>query len=171
MPNIKIVRRYLKEKEIDLLIEDIKLYPDLIFVKKSRFKKYNNAYIVEKDGEFVGMCGIYKIKDWIKLGPLVFLKKFHGRGYGKILLNRIVNDYSNKNIFITSTNIAVQRIVSKLNFKEIDGYYKLPPQIILFLFKQLNEHIGWKIVTEFFRKKFSMSRHTRKYYIKNSKLI
>jgi len=164
--NIKITRRPLKEDEINLLMEDIKLYPDLVYVKESRFRKYNDAYIVEQDKEFVGLCGIYEMKDWVKLGPLVFLKKFHGKGYGKILLNKIVNDYSNKNIFITSSNIAVQKIISGLKFKEVDGYHKLPGPIILFLFKQLYEHIHWKMITEFFRKKFTMTRNTRKYYVK-----
>ena len=166
MINIKITRRPLKEDEINLLMEDIKLYPDLVYVKESRFRKYNDAYIVEQDKEFVGLCGIYEMKDWVKLGPLVFLKKFHGKGYGKILLNKIVTDYSNKNIFITSSNIAVQKIISGLKFKEVDGYHKLPGPIILFLFKQLYEHIHWKMITEFFRKKFTMTRNTRKYYVK-----
>ncbi len=87
------------------------------------------------------------MKDWVKLGPLVFLKKFHGKGYGKILLNKIVNDYSNKNIFITSSNIAVQKIIGRLGFDEINSYFKLPAPILLFLIKQLYEHIHWKMIT------------------------
>jgi len=106
------------------------------------------------------------MKNWIKLGPLVFLKKYHGKGYGKILLKKIVIDYSNKNIFITSSNIAVQKIISRLGFKEINGYFKLPTPILLFLIKQLYEHIHWKMITEFFRKIFTMTRNARKYYIK-----
>ncbi|KKP67145.1 MAG: Ribosomal-protein-alanine acetyltransferase [Candidatus Roizmanbacteria bacterium GW2011_GWA2_35_19] len=163
---IKIIRRPLKESEVKSLIKDIRLYPDLVYVKESRFRKYNNAFIVEQNGEFVGLCGIYEMKDWVKLGPLVFLKKFHGKGYGKILLNKIVDDYSDKNIFITSSNIAVQKIISKLTFKEVSSYYNLPFSIILFLIKQLYEHIHLKMITEYFRKKFSMKRNVRKYYIK-----
>ena len=116
---IKIIRRPLKENEINLLIEDIKLYPSLIYVKKSEFKKYKNAYVIEENGQFVGICGIYEIKDWVKLGPLVFLKKFHGKGYGKILLNKIVSDYAKQNIFVDSSNVAMQKIISRLKFKEV----------------------------------------------------
>jgi GNAT superfamily N-acetyltransferase len=170
MINIKITRRPLKENEINLLMEDIKLYPSLIYVKKSRFKKYQNTYVVEEDRQFVGICGIYEIKDWVKLGPLVFLKKFHGKGYGKILLNKIVSDYSNKNIFIDSSNIAVQKIISRLNFKEVNGFFNLPTSILLYSIKFLYEYIHWKLITEFFRKKFTMKRNTRKYYIKSSML-
>ncbi len=35
MSDIKITRRFLKEDEINLLIKDIRLYPDLVFVKES----------------------------------------------------------------------------------------------------------------------------------------
>ena len=60
---IKIIRRPLKESEVKSLIKDIRLYPDLVYVKESRFRKYNNAFIVEQNGEFVGLCGIYEMKD------------------------------------------------------------------------------------------------------------
>lgn len=165
MLNIKITRRPLKENEIKLLMEDMKFYPDIVYVKKSRFRKYNNAYIVEQNKEFVGLCGVYEFQNWVKLGPFVFLKKFHGKGYGKILLNKIVDDYSNRNIFITSSNIAVQKIMSKLGFAEIKGFYKLPVPILMFLLKQLYEHISWKMITEFIRKKITMNKNVRKYYI------
>lgn len=166
MINIKITRRSLKENEINLLMNDIKLYPDLIYVKKSSFKKYKNPYIVKYKNEFVGLCAIYQIENWIKPGPFVFLKKFHGKGYGKILLNKIVGDYSNKNIFITSSNTAVQKIISRLNFKEVDGIFNLPTSILLQSIKFLFECFHWKVITEFIRKKFTMKRNTRKYYVK-----
>lgn len=166
MPKINIVRRPLSDSEIELLIKDITYYPDLIYVKQSRLKTYKNAYVVEEDEQFVGICGIYEINDWIKLGPLVLLKKYHGKGYGKILLSRIVSDHSNKNIFITSSNIVVQKIISRLNFKEVSGYFKLPTKIQVFLIGNFYEHLHWKLITEFLRKLFLMKRNVRKYYIK-----
>ncbi len=166
MPTINIVRRPLRDNEIKLLLNDIVFYPDLIYVKQSRFKTYKDAYVVEEDGQFVGICGIYQINDWVKLGPLVLLKKYHGKGYGKILLNKIIFDYSNKNIFITSSNIAVQKIISRLGFVEVSGYLKLLTQIQMFLIGNFYEHMHWKLVTEFFRKLFLMKRNIRKYYIK-----
>lgn len=76
MINIKTTRRPLKEDEINLLMKDIKLYPDLVYVKESRFRKYNDAYIAEQDKEFVGLCGIYEMKDWIKLGHYFMGKRY-----------------------------------------------------------------------------------------------
>jgi RimJ/RimL family protein N-acetyltransferase len=169
MPIINIVLRPLKDIEIDLLMKDIVYYPDLVYVKKSRFQSYKDAYIVEEGSQFVGICGIYKMKDnWVKLGPLVFLRNHHGKGYGKLLLSKIVSDHTDKNIFITSSNIAVQKIIEKLGFKEVSGYFSLPMIVQLFLIKTFREHLHIKLFTEFFRKLFTMKRNKRKYYIKNS---
>ncbi|MFZ2206132.1 MAG: GNAT family N-acetyltransferase [Microgenomates group bacterium] len=166
MQGINIVRRPLTETEIDLLMEDIKLYPDLIYVKKSRFQKYKDAFILEEAGSFVGICAVYETGRWVKLGPLVFLRKHHGKGYGKLLLTKIVSEYSNVNMFISSTNIAVQKIISRLGFKEIAGYLYLPYKMIYFLIGHLYEHIHWKLITEFIRKLILMKRNSRKFYIK-----
>lgn len=166
MQGINIVRRPLTETEINLLMEDIKLYPDLIYVKKSRLQGYTNAFVIEEDDCFVGVCGIYEVDDWVKLGPLVFLRKYHGKGYGKLLLTKIVSEYSNANLFISSTNIAVQKIISRLGFKEIAGYLSLPHKMIYFLIGHLYEHIHWKLISEFIRKLILMKRNSRKFYIK-----
>ncbi len=164
---IKTVKRFLKESEIKLLMEDIKLYPDLVYIKKELFKKLKKTYVVEVNKKLAGICGIYEIEDWVKLGPLVFLKKYHGKGYGKILLSKIVGDYPGKKLFITSSNIAVQKIVSKLNFQEVESYFNLPTIVKLFLIKQLFEYFHWELIVEFLRKKFTMKRNKRMYYIMN----
>jgi RimJ/RimL family protein N-acetyltransferase len=165
---ISIVKRPLKEREIDLLMSDIRSYPSLIYVKKARLIKYREPYVVEDEGEFVGMCAAYEFDNWVKLGPFVFLKKFHGKGYGKILLTKIVGDYVKKDIYITSSNIAVQKIIEKLDFKEIGGLFDLPLSVKMFLLRQMYEHIHWKMITEFIRKKMTMKSSARKYYIKHA---
>jgi hypothetical protein len=74
---IKVIKRALKEQEINILMSDIRYYPSLIYVKKSRLAKYKAPYVIEDEGEFVGMCAVYEFANWIKLGPLVFLKQSH----------------------------------------------------------------------------------------------
>jgi hypothetical protein len=96
----------------------------------------------------------------------VRLKKFHWRGYGKILLKTITTDYLKKDIYLTSSNIAAQKIVGKLNFEETRGLFDLPLTVKLFLLKQIYEHIHWEMITEFIRKKLTMKSSARKYYIK-----
>lgn len=166
MLSINIGRRSLTVNEVDLLMMDIKRYPDLIYVKKSRLQSFKKVYVLEEDNAFVGICGVYEIDSWVKLGPLVFLNKFHGKGYGRLLLTKIVSEYSHKNIFITSSNSAVQKIMSTLGFKEVEGYLALPCEIKYFLIAHFYEHIHWRLITEFIRKFFLMKRNERKFYIK-----
>lgn len=164
---MKIIKRPLNNQEIDSLISDIHYYPSLIYLKKSRLSKYAKPYVVEVGNEFVGMCAVYEFNNWVKLGPLVFLKKFHGKGYGKILLTKIVKDYLKKDLYITSSNIAVQKTVEKLEFKEIKSLLYIPLSVKLFLVKQIYEHFHWKLIAEFIRKKITMKNNARKYYIKH----
>lgn len=167
MATASLSRRPLTGREIDLLIKDIRCYPDLIYINKSQFQTYKNAYVVEENGRLVGICAIYKMTDnWIKLGPLVFLHNHRGKGYGKLVLNQIVSDHTDNNIFISSSNIAVQKIIAKLNFQEVVGFIRLPKIVQLFLIQSLQEYLHVKLFTEFLRKLFSMKRGVRKYYIK-----
>ena len=168
MNQLDIYQRPLEHPEIDLLIKDIQFYPDLVYIKKSRLQNLKNPYVIETTQNFVGICGIYETKNWIKLGPLVFLKKYHGKGYGKILLDEITKNHKDKNLFITSTNLAVQKIVKKLGYLEVESPLKLPKEIKKFLVVQFYEHLHWKMITEFFRKLLMMDRNKRKYYIKLS---
>lgn len=116
---------------------------------------------------FAGICGVYEIGGWVKLGHFVLLQKFHGMGYGSLLLTKVVRDFQSKNIFITSSNIVVQKIARKLKFKEVKGYLHLPFSIQLFLISHIYEHISLEMVREFIRKKFIMKTHVREYFIKN----
>ena len=161
-----IVKRPLWEREIDAIVSDIRSYPSLIYVAKSRLAQYKTPYVLEENGVFVGLCAVYEFDQWVKLGPLVFLQQFHGKGYGNILLTQIVADYAKKDIYVTSSNIAVQKIIEKLHFTEVKGVWRLPLPVKIFLLKQLYEHMHWDMITEFIRKKLTMKSSARKYYIR-----
>jgi GNAT superfamily N-acetyltransferase len=168
MVHTRIMRRPLTENEIDLLMKDITFYPDLIYVKKSRLMKYTDAFVFEENGNFVGICAIYDIGDWVKLGPFVFLRAYHGKGYGQKLFAAVVSAYSHKNLFLSSSNGPVQKIVGTLQFDEVQNYLSLPGAIQRFLIGNMYEHVHWKLITEFLKKRFTMSRNARKYYIKKA---
>ena len=165
---IAVVRRPLQEQEIEALVSDIRLYPSLIYVARSRLAHFKTPYVLEDGGAFIGICATYEFGHWVKLGPFVLLKKFHGKGYGKILLTKVVGDYAKKNIYVTSSHIAVQKIIEQLGFKEIRNVFSLPFPVKLFLLKQLHEHLHWDAVIEFMRKKLTMKSGVRKYYIKHA---
>lgn len=161
-----IKRRKLTNKEVDLLIHDTKFFPSLIYVSKKRWLGFKNPYIIEEGNNFVGVCMIYELKDWIKIGPLIVLKKYQGKGFGKKLLYQIVKDYKNKNIFITSSNPNVKKILDKFNFIYVNSYFSLPLKMRLFLIKQLYEHISLNMLIEFIRKKLISNDEKRYYFVK-----
>lgn len=164
----RIVRRKLTNEEVDLLIHDTKSFPSLVYVSKERWLGFENPYIIGESDNFAGVCMVYELKDWIKIGPLVVLKKYQSKGFGKQLLYQIVKDYKDKNIFITSSNTNVKKILDKFNFTYINNYFSLPFEMKLFLIKQLYEHFNFNMLVEFIRKFFTLSRRKRYYYVKYS---
>ncbi len=164
--SISITRRNLTVPEINELVSDIRLYPDLTYVSSSRFRHLTEPYCVSIDGFFAGICGIYSFDTWIKLGPLVLLHRFHGLGVGRKLLDKIITDYKNTPIYIASSNPVVQHIITSHDFKQIPSYFNLPNEVKLFLVKQLVEHLNWNFLKESTRKKFIQRRGDIKFYVR-----
>ncbi len=163
---ISIVRRKLTESEIRGLINDIRLYPNLAYISPTRFHHLTRPYCVSVDGRFSGICGVYSFDTWIKLGPLVLLQRFHGKGIGRKLLDTIISDHKNMSIYIASSNSAVQHIITSHNFKQIPSYFQLPHEVKLFLLRQLIEHLNLNFLTEGLRKKCFQRRGEIKFYVK-----
>lgn len=161
-----ISRRRLTEKEITLLINDARIFPDIAYVSRTRWSRFAQPYIIEDNNVFVGVCAVYYFDKWIKLGPLEILKKFHGKGMGKRLLHRVVNDHNNHSIVLASSNPVVQHIAETLSFKNIPQFLSLPKIVQLFLLRQLIEHLNMSFFYEGIRKKFFLNRKNIKYYIK-----
>ncbi len=163
---ISIVRRKLTELEITELVENVRIFPNLAYVSPNRWRHFADPYCLLVDGHFAGVCAIYNFKNWVKLGPLVLLQKFHGKGLGKNLLHKIIQDNINTSIFIVSSNPAVQYIVTSCDFQHISSYFSLPLSVQLFLIQQLVEHLNFSFIREGIRKKFFLRRGEIKFYVK-----
>lgn len=161
-----IERRKLTNEEVDLLIYDTISFQSLIYVPKKRWLNYKNPHVIREGNNFAGVCTVYELKDWIKIGPIVVLKKYQGKGYGKKLLNEIVKDHKHKNVFITSSNPKIKKILDKLDFIYINNYFSLPFKIKLFLIKQLHEHLNFNTIIEFIRKRSKFKREKRYFFVK-----
>jgi len=147
-----ILKRKLKDAEIELLVEEIKKFPNPVAGNKKRWQILNPVYIAMTKNELAGICGVIKLKNWIKLGPFVVLKKYHGKGYGKTIINHIVKDYSKDNLFVGSRNPAVWKIATNLGFKEVSGIWILPNEVKLYLIKNLIQSLSIDYLREFIRK-------------------
>lgn len=162
-----ISNRNLSDKEISTLIKDIALFPDLIYVSYDIWRK-QPVYVIESDGRMLGVVIVYVFGDWIKIGPLAILKKFHGKGYGKLLLKMVFEKYGNKNAFMSSTNPAVEKIALKYGFRREKNFMSLPGNVKLFLLRQLIHYLRIENATEAVRKNFFSRRNKRKYFMKYS---
>lgn len=165
--DVTIIQRKLSESEITLLIQDGKQFPHVAYVGKARWQKFSKPYIVEVKRKFAGVCATYHFDNWIKLGPLEVLHKHHGRGFGKLLLKRIIEDNKYLHIFIASSNPSVKHIIESFKFQTVGNFLSLPKIVKLFLFRQIFEHLNFNFFYEGIRKKFFFYRKDLKYYIKN----
>ncbi|MFC1790606.1 hypothetical protein ACFLZP_03945 [Patescibacteria group bacterium] len=66
---IKITKRKLRSEEILLLIKNIKSFPDLTYVSQKRWQSFKNCYVACQNQQFAGVCVIYDLGSWLKIGP------------------------------------------------------------------------------------------------------
>lgn len=162
---MNIVRRKLEDQEIKSLIADIKSFPNLTYVSKFRWRSFDSPYVLEINNSFAGICVIYKLTNWVKIGPLVILKKYHGKGYGRILIKKVIDDNSDKKLYIGSSCPIVGKIAIGFGFKKVT-LLSLPKEIKLFLIKQLFEYLSFNLITEAIRKRLILKRGKYSFFVK-----
>jgi hypothetical protein len=117
--DFKIEKRKLTIAEIDRIISEVKKVPQLIAGDRKRWQKFDLVYVGYDKSDFIGICAIVKLDNWIKLGPFVVKKKYRGYGYGKFIMNQILKDYQGYNTFIESPTPAVWAIARGNKFTEV----------------------------------------------------
>ncbi len=103
------------------------------------FEKFMNndaVYIYEQNNETIGMCacsyGTARTSHVVNLGTLAIKSQHHGKGYGTIFLNDVVEDLKQKgfrriDLWVEADNPKAQKFYKKLGFQEdarIPQYYK-----------------------------------------------
>jgi N-acetylglutamate synthase-like GNAT family acetyltransferase len=149
---IKIEKRRLTDEEIDLLVKEIRKFPNPLIGKKS-WQSLEKVYIASHENDLVGVCAINELNKWIKLGPFVVFEKYHHQGLGKKILESICQEYSNANLFVGSRNPAVAKIAMRLGFHEVATIRLLPGTIRFYLIKNIFENLNIDYIKEFIRKK------------------
>jgi ribosomal protein S18 acetylase RimI-like enzyme len=161
-----IIQKKLTSLEVAQLIEETRKFPDLIYVSSNHWLKFNNPYCLLVDGQFAGVCVTYDHKDFVKIGPLILLSKFHGKGLGEKILRHVVRKNINKSLLITSSNPAVGKIVQKLGFEKVANIFLLSKNMRWFLANQLTEYLNLHAVKEWIRKRILFQRGKRAFYLK-----
>jgi hypothetical protein len=149
--DITISKRYLSNKEIDLIIEEIKKFPNPVTIRRS-WQRLNEVYVAVNDKELAGVCGITKLKDWTKVGPFVVFEKYQNQGLGKKIFTAVLKDYPSSNLYVGSRNLAVARIVEKSGFYEVKPR-NLPTDIKICIIRHILENLSIEYLKELIRKK------------------
>jgi len=144
-------KRRLNDKEVDAIVDEIKKFPNPLTGKKA-WQSFKKVYVITAQNNLIGVCAINTLKNWIKLGPFVVFEKHHGQGYGKKILESIMKDYPNDNLFIGSRNPAVAKISLNLGFDETKSFWKLPSTIKNNLIQDIVQSVNFNYVKECIRK-------------------
>jgi len=163
--NLLIKNRSLTTKEIDLLQQEIANSPDITLFPKRRWKNFNIIFVATHKKELVGVCAVVALGNWKKLGPLIVLKKYHGKKCGTKLLNHAVNNIKHHSLFIGSSNPRVWSIISKLGFNQ-SKYLKLPKEVKQYFFRYIIENFSYLFITDAIKKKLLHKRGVYKTFIR-----
>jgi len=166
--NISIQKHTLTENEITELIASIKTAPDLAFVNRQNWKRYPNPYCVFVDKEFAGVYCIAETEHWIKIGPLVTLPRFQGKGLGKLLFNTVIEKQKIKSLCVISSCPILQHLTNSAGFTEVPNIFALPRELQKLLMKQLANYLSIPYLLESIRKKLILKRGKVRMYIKTN---
>jgi GNAT superfamily N-acetyltransferase len=162
---VQINHRSLNDQEIELLEMEMKSFPDIGFLGARMWKKFGKCYVVTVDDTFAGVCAAIPLHSWVKMGPLIVLRKFQGKGLGKQLVQAVVLKHKGKKLYIGSSNPHVVRIVAKLNFKKESNFFKLPYELQLYQLKYLIERLSLKFLIDAIQKRVKYSREQYCYFL------
>ncbi len=160
-----IKKRKLADKEIDILISEMRDFPDIGLYTKNQWKSFQHVYIAENNNHFIGVCMVISLNKWFKIGPVIILKSYQGKGYGKQLLQFVVRKLKDNNLYIGSSNIRVGKIMESLKFHSINTFIDLPREIKVYLIKHFFQRISWEFLFDAIPKIFRKSGKYR-YFVK-----
>ncbi len=136
------------------------------YIGKRLWNSLGETYVATVDRQFAGVCTAIPLNGWMKMGPLVIIQKYHGYGYGKILLTHTVQKYYGKNIYIGTSNPKVASIARNLKFTQVHQYLALPAPIKLYLVRYLFERISIPFMLDAWKKNLIKKRAPYLYFLK-----
>ena len=126
------------DEDIVQVVTDTKNFPFLTYIGPRTWQSFDRWYSAYVDNSFAGVLAVNRFGDWSKLGPLVVLSKFHGKGVATALIKKAVATEKG-NVYLASANPAVWKITRKVGMGEKYDWLSLPlPIQIIYLKLSLN---------------------------------
>lgn len=149
---ITIKFRKLTNKEIKVVMEEIRQTVNITGYTQSEWQKFEEFLVAEYNGELAGVAVIQSISQkWSELTVLLVLSRFRGRGIGNNLFRSAIEhiERGGKNVYTVSRNPIVIRSMQEAGFTFV-SLRELPLEINLFNIKFI---LSWFRLKEYLRKK------------------
>lgn len=160
-----ITKRGLTVNEIALLIAEMRDFPDIGMLRANLWREFSHVFILQENHTFAGVCVAIPLEQWVKIGPVIVLKRFQGKGYGRALLSFITNHYRTTNIYIGSSNRKVAHILGSLGYRTV-SFFQLAKIIqrylLIYIFKRIDRHF----IIDAIKKLIFHKRDRYRYFIK-----
>ncbi len=167
---MNISKEKLTIQEINLLYEESKKSPDIGLINEKVWKQFKNIFILKNGKELIGVCVAVELKKWVKLGPIIIVGRYQGKGYGRLILTHVVKYYRNINLYIGSSNLKVVKIIRSLKFRKIGGFLSLPKEVRFYiLFTYFIQRFSFEYVIDAFKKLLTYKREKYHYFLKYDK--
>lgn len=151
--NLKITTRQLSDTELDMLIDEVRKFFSPIVGYKDKWGKLAVVYIATSNKQLLGVCGAEKNRNWLMLHPFVVLEKYHGKGIGSLLMQHLVSESKDKNIFFGTQNVALAKIARRNGFKMITSQFSLPLIVNIYLIRFALESINIHFIKALYKKR------------------
>lgn len=146
----QIVKRALTDEEISIIVDDIKNFSALIRITPDNWRSYgDDLYVVEENGEMMGVCAAKPLGDVVKLGPMVILIKNQQKGYGGMLLEYFRDQ--KWNIYAGSSNPILHKKLKDLGFTPVSPL-KVPRSVFWHHFTSFIKYTDLTYYKELIRK-------------------
>ena len=168
----KINSRKLTEQEAILLVENIKLITEITGYSLKEWLTFESVLVAEdREENMLGVCLAYDFSsNWSFISVLFVLEEFRGNKITKKLFKEISEKLfkeacrkilsRKRNVYTSSRNPVVIKMMKQLNFILFDTLYVLPQPFNKYKFDFLLRGIKW--ITSFYRMK-ELSRKYLKY--------
>lgn len=164
---LSVRKRKLTESETQTISKASRSFPHLGLLDDQFTRFFHRIYVVAIGKKLAGICCVVELKNWYKIGPIIILDKYQGRGYGKILFSYVVADLKGNNLYIGSSNPAIWKLAESKRFISVKHYLDLPNEIKKYLATYLRQRFGLNFVFDAIYKKIKHGRGEYKYYIKS----
>ncbi|HRY59793.1 MAG TPA: GNAT family N-acetyltransferase [Patescibacteria group bacterium] len=161
---LKIIKDKLTNSEIKIIRSEIRESPDMTGYSLSELLQHRNVFKAYKNNELAGACINSDFgENWTEIGGFIVLHKFRRQEIGKLLYRTGFEDAikRHKNIYITSRNPAMIRILKNSDLKITTSFLKLPKEIQL---HSLRFTVNWFRFWEAIRKTIVMNKSGRLIY-------